>query len=300
MEKVALNKDLSLSRFVHGLWRLNEWNLNTEELTSLINQCIELGITSFDHADIYGDYSCEEIFGKALKGNAYLRNQMQLITKCGIKLISAKHPDHKIHYYDTRKAHIIHSAETSLKYFHTDRIDLLLIHRPDPLMNPQEVAEAFTKLKKDGKVLNFGVSNFTPKQFSTLQSYLDFDLATNQIEASVACMEHWENGNIDYMLEKKIHPMAWSPLAGGSIFSGNDEKSKRLRTVLEKLAMETDAEGIDQVMYAWLLIHPVKFMPIIGSGKLDRIKTAVDSSNIKLSRMQWFEIWEACYGHEVP
>lgn len=299
MEKVALTKDLSLSRFIHGVWRLNDWNLSTGDLETLIKDCIDLGITSFDHADIYGDYTCEEIFGKVLKGNNFLRNQMEIVTKCGIKLISEKHPEHKIKYYDTRKAHIIHSAETSLKFLNTDRIDLLLIHRPDPFMNPSEVAEAFTKLKKEGKVLNFGVSNFTPGQFNMLQSYLDFDLATNQIEASVGCLEHWENGNIDYMLEKRVKPMVWSPLAGGSIFSGSDEKSSRLRTTLDKIAGEIGASGIDQVMYSWLLAHPVKFLPIIGSGKLDRIKTAAESSNLKLSRMQWFEILEASTGNEV-
>lgn len=300
MEKVALNKDLSLSRFIHGVWRLNDWNLNTGDLETLIKDCIDLGITSFDHADIYGDYTCEEIFGKVLKDNNFLRNQMEIVTKCGIKLISEKHPEHKIKYYDTRKAHIIHSAETSLKFLNTDRIDLLLIHRPDPFINPEEVADAFTKLMKEGKVLNFGVSNFTPGQFTMLQSYLDFDLATNQIEASVGCLEHWENGNIDYILEKRVKPMVWSPLAGGSIFSGSDEKSTRLRTTLEKVAGEIGASGIDQVMYAWLLAHPVKFLPIIGSGKLNRIKTAAESIELKLSRMQWFEILEASNGQEVP
>ena len=299
MERVKLNEEVSLSRLVHGVWRLNEWNLSPQELNTLIESCLEQGLTSFDHADIYGDYTCEAVFGEALKAFPFLRDKIEIITKCGIKLISAKRPEHKIKYYDTRKAHIIHSAENSLKLLNTDYLDVLLIHRPDPFMNPHEVAEAFHKLKQDGKVRSFGVSNFTPQQFSTLQSYLDFPLVTNQIEASVSCLEHWENGNIDYLLEKRVKPMVWSPLAGGSIFSGDDEQSKRLRIVLEKIAAEIDADGIDQVMYKWLLTHPVHFIPIIGSGKIERIKTAIKACDLTLSRMQWFEIWEASNGEEV-
>ncbi|MFA7229478.1 MAG: aldo/keto reductase, partial [Melioribacteraceae bacterium] len=179
-----------LSRMALGLWRTREWNMNSGELYKLIAQSLDIGITTFDHADIYGNYGCEELFGAALKENPSIRKRMQIVTKCGIKLLSAKFPGTTVKHYDTGKEHIIRSAENSLVNLATEYIDLLLIHRPDPFMNADETAEAFYQLKKSGKVVHFGVSNFLPHQFSLLQSRLDFPLATNQIEASVLCTEH--------------------------------------------------------------------------------------------------------------
>lgn len=299
MERVQLKEDLQFSRIIHGLWRLADWKQSDQETLALLEQCLELGITTFDNADIYGDYSCEELFGKALALKPELREKMELVTKCDIKLLSDQRPEHGIKHYDTSKKHIIWSAENSLKKLGVDSIDVLLIHRPDPLMDPAEVAEAFRQLKQDGKVKHFGVSNFLPSQFDMLSSYLDEPLVTNQIEISVTHLEEFHKGSIDKCLEKRIAPMAWSPLAGGRIFSGDDERSTRVRQTLEKIAGEVGAASIDQVMYAWLLRHPANIMPIVGSGKIERVKSAVEALNINLTREQWFDIWTSSLGHEV-
>lgn len=299
MERIQLTEDLSFSRVVHGLWRLAEWNLNSDQILSLIKSCQELGITTFDHADIYGNYSCENLFGEALKQEPSLRENMQIVTKCGIKLLSDKRPEHKVHHYDTSKQHILKSVDQSLNNLSTDFIDVLLIHRPDPFMNPEEVADAFSFLKQEGKVRHFGVSNFTPSQFNLLQSYLDLPLVTNQVEISVSYLDTFKDGTIDQCLEKRMIPMAWSPLAGGSIFQANDEKSIRIKSVLEEIAKELGVTSIDQIMYAWLLSHPARIIPIVGSGKLERIRSAVDALQIKMTREQWFKIWIASTGRPV-
>jgi len=257
MERVVLTDELHFSRLVHGHWRLAEWNLGPAKLLDLMQFCMEeQGITTFDHADIYGDYTCEALFGEALALQPSLRSKMQIVTKCGIKLLSSNRADHSIKHYDTSKAHIIASVERSLKNLQTDYIDLLLIHRPNPLMDPAEVAEAFVELKAAGKVRAFGVSNFLPAQFRNLSSYLPFPLVTNQLEISVSHVDAFSDGSLDLCQENRIAPMAWSPLAGGELFHATHEKALNLKKTLQKLAEETNAQSIDQVMYAWLLHHP--------------------------------------------
>lgn len=300
VSKVSLTKDLSLSQFVYGFWRAAEWGYSTKESTELVRYCMDLGITTFDHADIYGDYTCEGIFGKVLKAEPSLRDQMEIVTKCGIKLISPNRPNHQMKSYDTSFEHIIWSAENSLKELATDHIDLLLIHRPDPFINPAEVARAFDQLKTQGKVLHFGVSNFTVQQFKTLSSYLSMPLITNQIEISASCTDAFADGNIDFCQEQRIHPMAWSPLGGGSIFTSEESKEKRLRTKLEEVASAIGAESIDQVILAWLLAHPVGILPVLGTGKTDRIARSAAVTELKMTRDQWFDILQTSWGHDVP
>ena len=297
--RIALNDNLSLSRIVHGYWRLRDWNLSDDQLLKLIEQVLELGITSFDHADIYGNHTCEAYFGRALAVKPELREKMELISKCGIKMATNYNPELDIKIYDYSTEYIIKQAETSLKNLGTDRLDLLLLHRPAPFFNPEEVAKAFDQLKSSGKVLNFGVSNFSPAQFDTLQSYLDMPLATNQVEISVSCLEHFENENTEYFLKHKIKPMAWSPLAGGAIFDPKTEKDQRLTAVLKNIAAELNTD-IDQVMYAWLLKHPTGIMPIVGSQHINRIKSAVDALKIELSLEQWYKIYIASKGEDLP
>ncbi len=299
MERIQLAQDVSLSRIVHGMWRLSDWGYSKEETLNFIESCLYMCITSFDHADIYGNYTVEEQFGQALALKPSLRDQMELVTKCGIKLISSNRSEHRIKHYDTSRDHIIQSVHQSLRNFQTDYIDVLLIHRPDPMMDPSEVAEAFASLKRDGKVKRFGVSNFLPAQYNMLNSYLDDPLVTNQIEISATHLEHFENGAMEQCQSDRISPMAWSPLGGGSIFTSTEEKFQRVRKVLEKIKEETGATSIDQVLFAWLLAHPAKIIPIVGSGKLDRIKTAAGALKLNLSRQQWFEILEASKGTEV-
>lgn len=300
VSKVSLAEDLSLSQLVYGFWRAAEWGYSTKESTELVRYCIDLGITTFDHADIYGDYACEGIFGKVLKAEPSLRDQMELVTKCGIKLISPNRPNHQIKSYDTSFEHILWSAENSLKELATDHIDLLLIHRPDPFIDPAGVAKAFDQLKAQGKVLNFGVSNFTVQQYKTLSSYLSMPLVTNQIEISTSCTDALADGNIDFCQEQRIRPMAWSPLGGGSIFTSEEPQEKRLRAKLQEVANEIGAETIDQVILAWLLAHPVGIIPVLGTGKLDRIARSAGALDLKMNRNQWFDILQTSWGHEVP
>lgn len=300
METVNIKDNLEFSRIVQGYWRLMDWNISDDELVKLIEESYELGITTVDHADIYGNFCCEEKFGNALKIRKGLRERLQIVTKCGIKFPSKNRPENKSHCYDTSKEHIIKSAERSLKNFNTDYLDVLLIHRVDALLNPEEVAEAFTKLKTQGKVRYFGVSNFLPAQFNMLNSYLEDSLVTNQVEISPLCLDSFENGTLDLMLEKRVKPMAWSPLAGGRLFKANDERSLRVQKVLNKIKDEVSAKGIDEVVYAWLLMHPSNIVPIVGSGKIDRIKSAIRATEINLSRDQWFEIYVASRGIDIP
>ncbi len=299
MEQIKLSEKVSVSRLVHGVWRLADWQLNTSETTKLIAACLEMGIDTFDHADIYGDYSCERLFGDALAEEKSLSQRLKIISKCGIKLLSDKHPDTYIKHYDTSYQHILFSAENSLRNLRRDHLDVLLIHRPDPYINPEEVAEAFTELRQSGKVLEFGVSNFLTDQFDLLQSYLDFPLVTNQIEISALHVEHFQNGVINQCMKERISPMAWSPLAGGKYFEEKALGSAKLQKVIGQLATKYQTSE-DQILYAWLYAHPAKIIPIVGSGKLSRIQAAVDANQIKLSRQEWFEIWTAAVGHEVP
>jgi len=299
MQKIKLSNQLELSRIIHGMWRLVDWKMSNSELLQFVEQAVAMGVTTFDNADIYGGYRCEELFGKIFKLKPSLRNEIELVTKCGIKLISDKFPERKLKYDDSSHAHIIESANNSLALLNTDHIDLLLLHRPDPLINPEEVAKAFDELRKAGKVFHFGVSNYTPIQFEMLQKYTGGKLITNQIEFSPYCFEHFENGNIDFLLKEIISPMAWSPLGGGRLFDETNEKAVRVKEKMMKIAAELEVNDIATIAYAWILKHPIKALPIVGSGKIERLQQAVDALDIELSREQWFEIFIASHGWEM-
>jgi predicted oxidoreductase len=300
MEKVKLAENLELSHIVHGHMHLAEWKLTNQALLKLIQENVALGVTTFDHVDIYGDYSCEELFGDALRLKKALRQDIQIVTKCGIKLMSDKFPQRKVKIYDYSFTHIVSSVENSLKNLNTDYIDLLLLHRPSPFFDPSQVALAFNALRKSGKVLNFGVSNFTPLQFGMLNQYLDHKLVTNQVEISPYCLEHFDNGNIDFFLKEGIKPMAWSPLAGGELFNPGAEKGKRILKALTEVAEELNVSSIDKICYAWLLKHTVGILPIVGTGKIERIKHAVEALNIDMDLEQWFKIFIAANEKELP
>ena len=298
--KIKPNNNSNISRIVHGHWRLADWKLSSQEILKLTQQCVDLGITSFDHADIYGDYSCESIFGEALSLKKSFRKDIQIISKCGIALLSEKFPHRKIQHYDYSYRHIISSVEKSLSNFDTDYIDLLLLHRPSPFFEPNEVAKAFSYLKQKGMVLEFGVSNFNHLQYETLQSYLDVKLITNQVEISPLCIDHFENGNIDFFLKERIKPMAWSPLAGGRVFSPKSEKDKKVIDTLQEVVEEMGVNSIDKIIYAWLLKHPAQIIPIIGSGKIERLQAAVEAQELEMSLEQWFKIYIASRGEALP
>ena len=300
MERITLTSDFSMSRVIHGQMRMNDWKMSTRELMQFFEELVEMGITSFDHADIYGNYTCEALLGDVLSLSKGLRDKIEIVTKCGIKLVSDKYPERKVKYYDYSYDHIITSVNNSLKNFRTDRIDLLLLHRPAPFFDPEEAARAFSVLKKEGKVLHFGVSNFTPAQFSTLNSFTEERLVTNQVEISPYCLEHFENGNIDFFLKEKIKPMAWSPVAGGRLLNPHDHKGPRVLRVLQQVAEELNVNPVDKVNYAWLFKHPVMMMPVVGSGKTERIKHAVDALSVDMSLEQWYKIFIAAKGKELP
>ncbi|MDH3708713.1 MAG: aldo/keto reductase [Cyclobacteriaceae bacterium] len=297
--RIQLHPGLEFSRLVHGYWRLAEWNLSDQQLLTLIHDNLEMGITTVDHADIYGDYSCEGLFGGALKLEPALRDKLEIVTKCGIKLISDKFPERKLKHYDYSVDHIVQSVEQSLRNLATDRIDLLLLHRPSPFFDPQEVVKAFDQLKTQGKVLFFGVSNFTARQFEMLQAYWDGPLVTNQLEISPYCLDSFLNGSLDFLQKEDIKPMAWSPLGGGKIFNPTDTKGARLLEALNKVGHELQCP-LSQVIYQWILKHPARILPVIGSGKSNRIKEAVAALALEMTLEQWFEIYEASLGWQLP
>ncbi|MFP4088876.1 MAG: aldo/keto reductase family oxidoreductase [Cyclobacteriaceae bacterium] len=284
------------SRLVMGTWRLvDEPALNAQQTLRLIEACLEVGITTFDEADIYGDYGSEEMFGKALALKPALKDQIEIVSKCGIKLISGKRLAHKVKQYDTSSEHILNSANNSLKAMGVGQLDLLLIHRPDPMMNPDEVAKAFSLLQEQGKVKHFGVSNFTVRQFELLQSRCHMPLVTNQVEISLLARQFLLDGTVDYLLQHKIAPMAWSPFGGGQLF-GREENLRPLHQLLAQLSEKYNGAGYDQLALAWLYAHPARILPVLGTKKTERVKEAAASEKIRLSREEWFALWSAAGG----
>ena len=288
------------SRIVAGMMRLPEWKLRRAELCRWLNSCVDMGITTFDLADIYGDYTSEQLFGDGLAEDPTLRDKIQIVTKCGIKLLSRNRPEHTIKHYDTSHSHIVTSVENALAMLGTDYIDLLLIHRPDPLMDADETAVALTQLKQAGKVLHVGVSNFMPMQFELLASRLDFPLVTNQVEFSVIQMGALFDGTLDLCQRLRIAPMAWSPLGGGVLFHGDVPQAVRLRQTMLEIGETFVGASLAQVALAWILHHPTRILPVLGSGKLTHIREAVAAEALSLTREQWFAIWRASMGEDVP
>ncbi len=288
------------SELVQGYWRMVDWGMTPQERLTFLKQHVEMGVTTVDHADIYGNYECEKLFGEALALDKSMRDQIQIVTKCDIHLCGDKTPQRKINHYDTSKSHIIESVDNSLSHLNVENIDVLLIHRPDALMNADEVAEAFSELKSSGKVSYFGVSNYSAAQFELLQSRLDAPLVTNQVEINPLNFDVVHDGTLDQMQLKRTRPMAWSCLAGGSLLFGDSEQQVRVRNELEAIKEEVGAQSIDQVIYAWVRRLPSQPLPIIGSGKIERLQSAVDALKINLTREQWYRVWVASKGHNVP
>ncbi|WP_108867247.1 aldo/keto reductase [Aquimarina aquimarini] len=288
------------SPIIAGCMNWGDWgvNLTVNQVCRLIDGCLDIGVSTFDHADIYGHYTTESLFGNAIQKKTSLRDKIKLVTKCGIKLVTPNRPTNKIISYDTSKEYILSSVEQSLQNLKTEYIDLLLIHRPSPLMNPQEIAEAFTKLKDSGKVLSFGVSNFTTTQFEMLDSFID--LITNQVEVSPLCLSPFVDGVLDQCMLKKIKPMAYSVMAGGKLFSNHlDDRGTRVNKVLRELSEKYNAT-LGQILISWIIKHPSGIIPIVGSTKIDRIRLAVDALKITITDEEWFMIWEASEGKPVP
>ncbi len=300
MQTIQLSTALpAFSRLVYGVWRLNDGAGSTpQQALEKIERCLAQGITTFDHADIYGDYSCESLFGEALKLAPHLKSQIQIVTKCDIMLVSDRFPERRTKHYDTSPAHIRSSVEASLERLGVDHIDLLLLHRPDPFMNAEATGACLDELVESGKVRGIGVSNFMPWDWSLLQSAMQNPLLTNQVEISLLKRDAFTDGTLAQSQQLQAPPMAWSPLAGGGLF-GDGEAAVRLKPALERIAGEFRV-GPDAVALAWLLAHPAHILPVVGTNNLDRIDRLPDCFKVRLNRETWFELWTLAAGAEVP
>ncbi|MCI5101850.1 aldo/keto reductase [Phaeobacter italicus] len=296
MERIEIAPGLSLSRLVYGMWRLgDDSDTSTAHVEAKINACLEQGITTFDQADIYGGYAAEGILGQAIRANPALRAQMEIVTKCDIVAPMGRYADKRVKYYDTSRAHILSSVDTSLQEMAVDHIDLLLIHRPDPLMDHRETGAALDEVVASGKVRAVGLSNFRPWDWELLQSAMKTPLATNQIEISLSEIRPFTNGDLAFH-QRQDHPlMAWSPLGGGGLMTSSGGVADRLDAIASQ-------QGVDRaaVAIAFLLRHPAHILPVLGTNNLDRIKRASDALKVDLDRETWFSLYEAALGQEVP
>ena len=297
MERVALNDELSLSRIVYGMWRLgDDADTSSAHVQAKIEACLAQNITTMDQADIYGGYMAEEILGAALRDAPSLKDSIEIVTKCDIVAPVGRHEAARVKYYDTGRAHITQSVEDSLRLMGIDRVDLLLIHRPDPLMDHHETGAVLDDLVAAGKVGSVGVSNFRPWDWDLLQSAMSTRLVTNQIEISVLAHQPFTNGDISFLQRHGIPPMAWSPLAGGALFA---PENASIHASLEAIAARYDSD-VTSLVIAWLMAHPARIMPVMGTNSLDRIARFGAATQIGLDRQTWYEIYSIVLGDEVP
>lgn len=282
-----------LSKIIAGTMTWGAWGkkASSSEMIDLIECCLACDITTFDHADIYGDYTTELEFGAAFAQSKINRKNIQIVTKCGIQSLS-KNRDTIVKHYDYSKKHIIWSVENSLKNLQTDYLDVLLLHRPSPLLQTDEVAEAIENLKQQGKIIDFGLSNFSPTQTELIMQKTT--VAYNQIQFAATHFEPMVNGSLDFMQLHKIQPMSWNPL--GSVFKEDSDQSKRIKKVLSKLEQKYNLPD-DIILLSWVMQHPAKVKPVIGTSNFDRIKAT--QKVISLSLQDWFLLYEASLGTKV-
>ena len=303
MNRLTLPNGRSLSQMAYGVWRLSEAD-NTSVSANLarIDACLAQGITTFDHADIYGDYSCEALFGEAIKARPALRQQIEIVTKTDIMLLSQKHPNTHVKHYDTSPAHVTASVDRSLQRIGVDVIDLLLIHRPDPLCDATALGACLDGLIDSGKVHGVGVSNYMPWDVDLLQSRMKHRLQTNQIELSLLNTSPFIKGQVAHAQQHRMPIMAWSPLGGGRLHSQATQAGSAAARLAPKLAALAKASGTDTtaVAMAWLMHHPVGVVPVMGSNQLDRIGAFAQALKVPMDRQTWFELYEMANGHEVP
>lgn len=291
-------KNTIITSPVAGVMRWGVWgaNFSTVQYREMIETCLQYGIFTFDHADIYGDYTTEAEFGEVLKENPSLRQHMKLITKCGIQMVTANRPEHGIKSYNTSRAHIIRSVEQSLRNFGTDYLDILLIHRPDPLLDPAEVAEAIEQLKDQGKVLSFGVSNFLPHQVDLLVKHTLIEY--NQVELSLMQLKALADGTLENCMKHRITPMAWAPLGGGLFTDDSHPRFRAISAAANELAEKYNT-GLNEILLAWLHTHPSGIQSVIGTTKIERLLQAKAAASIRLEREDWFTLLAASTGEDV-
>jgi len=286
----------NLSTVIAGTMNWGVWdkNLSSDEMANLIHVCLENKITTFDHADIYGGYTTESTFGIGLKKSKLDRSKIQLISKCGIQHVCDTR-NNRIKHYDYSKEYIIWSVENSLKNLQTDYLDVFLLHRPSPLMVADEIAEAVEQLKKDGKTLDFGLSNFTPSQTDLIQQKTK--VSYNQIQFSATDFQPMLDGTLDHMQFHQIRPMAWNPL--GIVFREDTDQTRRLKKLFVRL-IEKYKVGSDLLLLAWIMQHPSKVIPVAGTVNVARIQQLQKAAGLILDKEDWFEIWTESMGNKVP
>ncbi|OQD44372.1 aldo/keto reductase [Croceivirga radicis] len=290
-----MTNKLRYSKIAAGTMTWGSWGkaLNTTQMIALMQHCIANGVTTFDHADIYGDYGNEALFGKAFKESKIARESIQVVSKCGIQMTSGRENTVKHYQYDAD--YIVYSAERSIKQLNAGYIDLFLLHRPSPLMQPAEVAAAFAKLKSSGKVKQFGVSNFTPSQIALLEK--EVKIEANQVEFSITHLNPMYDGTFDDCIINDRLAMAWSPL--GNYFREGNEQNKRLKAVLEKLAKKYEVNE-SMLLLAFIMKHPAQVMPVVGTATKERITDSLKAAQIQLDLQDWFLLLEASNGNEAP
>lgn len=290
--KVNLHDKFSISKLVIGCMRMNEWKLNVEQRVEFIEWCIEQGITTFDHADIYGgSHNNEALFGEALQAKPELREKIEIITKCTICVSGGENPNVRTRYFNTDKEYILRQVNKSLEKLKCEYIDLLFIHMSDLLVNPTELNETLKQLANEGKVRHFGLSNHNPLEFDTLQKYSDVKFVTHQFMLNPLGIENYKNGTMTHCLKEGIHPMFWSPLAGGRIFNPTNNFEENMKNTLEGIRQELNLEHLDEVIYKWLFKHSSDPIIVLGTGNRERIKRAIRSINgVQMTREQWYKI----------
>lgn len=296
MTRVKITDDLSFSRIVYGMWRLSDdADTSAAHVQAKIEACLAQGITTMDQADIYGGYEAEEVMGNALRAAPHLKDQIEIVTKCDILVPAGRYAGVNGKYYDTSAAHIAASVDHSLRLMGVDRIDTLLIHRPDPFMNQHETGAALDAVVASGKVRSVGVSNFKLHDWTLLQSAMQSKLVTNQIELSLTAHAGFTNGDVAYLQERSVPIMAWSPLGGGSLLTSDSATRALLHEIAEMHSVDASAVAV-----AWLLAHPAGIMPVMGTNTLSRIATLSDALKVDMPRDRWFQLYTAALGHEVP
>lgn len=296
MNRIEISKDVALSRLVYGMWRIaDDADTSAAHVRAKIDACLEQGITTMDQADIYGGYGAEAVLGAALKEDPGLRDRIEIVSKCGIVAPMGRHADKRIKHYDTSRGYIEQAVEKSLRDMGTEHLDLLLIHRPDPMMDHRETGAALDGLVASGKVRAVGVSNFRPWDVELLESAMETPLSTNQIEISLKELAPFTNGDLAYHQRRNIPLMAWSPLGGGDLMTGQGPVAERLDAIAK-------AQGVDRaaVAVAFLLAHPAGILPVLGTNNVERIAKISDALEVELDRQDWFALYEAGLGTEVP
>ena len=296
MERIELAQGLSFSRLVYGMWRLtDDSDTSVKHVDAKINAALDQGITTFDQADIYGGYAAEAVMGAAMKANPSLRQQMEIVSKCDIVIDAGRHSGARVKHYNTTAAHINASVDASLSEMGIDDIDVLLVHRPDPLMDHYETGAALDALVDAGKIRAVGVSNFRPWDWSLLQSAMRHPLVTNQIELSLKHISPFTNGDLAFHQQHGHVVMAWSPLGGGDLMTGSNELTHRLDSIAKRCGVDRAA-----VATAFLLAHPAKITPVLGTNNLERISAISAAETVEIDRQDWFSLYEAALGSEVP